>query len=203
VQIAAGTFKQLPSDWESPGSGEVYRGNMPELWVDSHEVTERAYATCVHAGKCPQRSVRGEAGLPQTDVSLHDASAFCRFAGGRLPSSREFSYIAGSNGRRYPWGNTGLVCRRAAFGLATGPCRSGGNGPQVVGAHPAGRTRQGVYDLAGNVAEWTASGRVHGGSWRSRDSAQLRTRSYYALSPEKRRDDIGFRCVYARSRSKP
>src|SRR5438552_3017582 len=59
--------------------------------------------------------------------------------------------------RRYPWGDTGAVCRRAAWGLANGPCATKGRSPDTVGAHPDGASRMGVFDMAGNVAEWVTS----------------------------------------------
>ncbi len=84
--------------------------------------------------------------------------------------------------RRYLWGDTGAVCRRAAWGLARGPCASRGArcGPDTVGAHPDGDTPLGIHDMAGNVAEWVSDepregvGVAKGGSWRSALAAELR-----------------------------
>ena len=60
---------------------------------------------------------------------------------------------AGAQSRRYPWGQTGLVCRRATFGIIAGPCAENGSQPDIAGSHPDGQSPEGVFDLSGNVAE--------------------------------------------------
>jgi len=90
---------------------------------------------------------------------MGDAMAYCRTRGGRLPTEDEWIVAAVSANnppRRYPWGDTGAVCRRAAWGLDTGPCAHGADGPDTVGAHPDGDTALGIHDMAGNVAEWVS-----------------------------------------------
>ena len=107
---------------------------------------------------------------------------------------------AGSDARRFPWGPTGLVCRRAAFGLTAGPCGRGAASPEVAGLRPDGATPDGLLDMAGNVAEWTVepdgTHAARGGSYRSRVAAELKSWSREpAVAPA---PHIGFRCVYRR-----
>ena len=71
-----------------------------------------------------------------------------------MPTDAEWLAAAHAEAARYPWGDTGAVCRRAAWGLFSGPCANGADGPDSVGAHPSGSTIDGVHDLGGNVSEW-------------------------------------------------
>jgi formylglycine-generating enzyme required for sulfatase activity len=100
-------------------------------------------------------------------------------------------------------GDTGVVCRRAAWGLSNGPCATGGTGPDTAGAHPAGASPAGVHDLAGNVAEWAASrdapeghADALGGSWADAEAAALRGWNRRTAPKGAREAVIGFRCVY-------
>jgi formylglycine-generating enzyme required for sulfatase activity len=102
---------------------------------------------------------------------------------------------------RYPWGETGAVCRRAAWGLANGPCSKNGHGPDTVGAHPDGATPLGVEDMAGNVAEWVRAGDgrkgvARGGSWASALVTELRTWARLEIDPAAHDPRVGVRCAY-------
>jgi len=185
-------------DWEGPEQA------LPEVQVlpfalDRAEVTVARFRSCSAARVCPKLPDDLEPGRPVRNLSPSDASAFCAFVGGRLPSADQWLFAAaGSTGRRYPWGNTGLVCRRASFGLVSGPCARGGSGPELAGARPDGATPDGILDLAGNVAEWTlerdGSFAARGGSYRSELAADLKS---WAVEPRKTRAaHVGFRCAY-------
>lgn len=186
VRIAGGSLTLAPSDWEAEGL--VARTiAVAALELDAVEVTNERFG-------------RGdEPGLPVTRVSADDAEGFCRSAGGRLPTADEWLFAAaGSAARRFPWGPTGLVCRRASFGLVDGPCATGATGPELAGARPDGKSPDGVLDLSGNVAEWArlpdGSARAHGGSFRSRVAGELKSWSSEAGGAPA--DHVGFRCAY-------
>lgn len=171
--------------------------------LDSTEVTWARYDECVQKQECPGKPGRHEPGLPVTGVNAKQAEAYCQFSGGRLPTGTEWLLAAaGAQGRRFPWGNTGLVCRRSAFGMVSGPCAEDG-GPTLAGARPDSATPDGVLDLSGNVAEWTRepgdSVIARGGSFRSKVAGALETSAVENKQPFAAAAGtpyIGFRCAY-------
>ncbi len=189
-----------PSDWEAEGRVPPRQVRAGPFDIDAFEVTDAKLRcpSCLH----PSASFdAADAARAASNVTRTEAADFCRQRGGRLPTDDEWLVAAtGAQGKRYPWGDTGAVCRRAAFGLLAGPCGTGATGPDTVGAHPLGDTPLGVHDLAGNVAEWVASDRptVRGGSWKTGLATELRTWAKEELASEGVRDPrVGFRCVYA------
>lgn len=201
IVIEGGTLAVAPADWEATGLVKPRREEVARFAIDVYEVDEARWTACVERGACPRLATSGEPGLPQTRVAVAEAARLCADEGGRLPTESELAFAAaGPGGRRYPWGPTGFVCRRAAWGLVAGPCASGAAGPEIVGAHPAGASPEGVHDLSGNVAEWTTpSGDgafVLGGSFRDVEAASLRTWSRARRDVNERSDAIGFRCAY-------
>lgn len=203
-----GTSVQIgPSDWEAEGRVQPRVLSARTFRIDRFEVTvgQAFCATC----PLPRDEVfaRLDAARAAADVTFDEAASVCRARRGRLPSEDEWMVAAaGSGPRRYPWGDTGAVCRRAAWGLAAGPCGTGAVGPDTVGAHPDGRTPSGIDDLAGNVAEWVSpsdcngeacpNAVVHGGAWDTALATDLRTWRRTVLPRGARAPTIGFRCAY-------
>ena len=182
------------ADWDGESGGERFpRTRVAPFRLDVAEVTQDRFRSC---DGCPAQA--GEPGLPVTDVTPAEAEGFCQRQHGRLPSAAEWVWAAaGSEARRFAWGNSGLVCRRAAFGLMHGPCAERG-GPELAGSRPDGASPEGVLDLAGNVAEWSreAGGgyTARGGSFRATSAAELK--SWATLPDHDKALHIGFRCAY-------
>jgi formylglycine-generating enzyme required for sulfatase activity len=100
---------------------------------------------------------------PINCVDWWTAQEFCVWDGGRLPTETEWEYAARgrsaaglSPGRLYPWGDAAPAptCDRARWNRAM--CSGEGSAPtRPVGSFPTGASA-GLFDLAGNVREWTA-----------------------------------------------
>ena len=88
---------------------------------------------------------------PVCNVNFHEAEAFCKWAGRRLPTEAEWEIAAtGGQRRRYPWSNDPPQAQTAnADGLYDGVCD--------VAAFEAGESPSGCRQMIGNVWEWTAS----------------------------------------------
>jgi len=202
IVLPQGRVLGVPTDWDDTSSREP-PAELAAFAIDRGEVVEQSYAECVAGGGCEVAPMRGEPGLPQTNVTAKQAVSYCGWRGGALPSAAQFAYAAmGRQGRRYPWGDAGAVCRRVAYGLATGPCGQGATGPQLAGSHPSGATPEGILDLAGNVEEWVTSPggfEARGGSWAEASVTALRSFSARAMPSDGRSPALGFRCVYAAS----
>lgn len=198
ILIEGGSVTLGPTDWDSIEVVEKRTVVVRSFMMDQVEVTAHRYLRCVADGLCEALPVEMEPGRPVTGLSPESALKYCASAAGRLPTPAEWVYAAsGPEGRRFPWGAHGLVCRRASFGLLNGPCAHGGILPDLAGQHPDGNTPEGIFDLSGNVSEWaltdTGQASVHGGSFRSKNAGDLKA---WSTKPPKASDEVGFRCVY-------
>jgi formylglycine-generating enzyme required for sulfatase activity len=181
-----------PSDWEAEGRVASRTLHAGAFRIDAFETTLGRWG-----GARPGDAARAASGM-----TAEEAAAYCarKGPGGRLPTEDEWIVAAVSGTTpipRYPWGETGAVCRRAAWGLSSGPCAKDAAGPDTVGSHPAGDSALGLHDLAGNVAEWIAPGRAaKGGSWASDLAADLRVWARLELPSGAGDLRVGVRCVY-------
>ena len=206
VQIPAGPF--VKGATAAIDERPVERKTLGSFSIDRTEVTRGMYARCVRARRCPAPpavDLRSDTDLPVTHVSFSDATAYCAFAGGRLPTEDEWEKAArGSDGREYPWG-ADADCARANWGNfdGEGPCAGKNPGrPVAVGHYPQGASPFGVLDLGGNVWEWVDGTYedepdrrvVRGGSCCSY-FVPPRAANRNAWAPDYRDADLGFRCA--------
>jgi len=108
----------------------------------------------------PASSIVGRAAHPVVQVSHTDASAYCAWAGKRLPTDVEWEVAArgGLTAKRYAWGDEPVSPDRANVWEGEFPLRHAMHERDVttavVGSYPA--NGYGLSDMTGNVWEWTA-----------------------------------------------
>lgn len=196
---------------------------LPAFWIDVHEVTNAAYAACVAGGGCspidfaacetlgveglaargvPEGHVLRAPSHPVVCVTLAQAEAYCRFAGGHLPSEAEWERAAeGDDERLFPWGN---AWSPTALNWGEGEAYGSVDGHVLtapVGSYPAGAGPFGALDMAGNVWEWTAGRHEETGKSITRGGGYVA--SPMAFTPNHRAPqradrvavNIGFRCA--------
>lgn len=147
--------------------------------MDATEVTVAAYKKCVEGGKCTVPQLRDinanyrpeydRANHPVNMVNYKQAKAYCEAQGESLPTEAQWEYAAShGDGRLYPWGNApDPTCENGYADFTPGGsphadpagdvgCHGGGS--SEVKAHPKGKISYpdgDIYDLGGNVWEWT------------------------------------------------
>lgn len=201
-------------------------------YIDRTEVTTAAYDVCIKAKACTQNrlhngdedrpnlgvchlaSDESKADHPVNCIDYAQATAYCAFAGKRLPTEAEWEFAArGSDGRAFPWGNSEPTsCSMAVVQKAC----VGARGTRPAGAALLGASPSGALDMAGNVWEWVgdafepyptgpvqdpvvrhkagSKGILRGGSWElPAPSARATTRmSFFRTSGHMA---VGFRCA--------
>jgi formylglycine-generating enzyme required for sulfatase activity len=117
---------------------------------------------CWHAPEGPGSSLAGRHRHPVTHVAHEDAAAYAAWAGKELATEAEWEYAArgGLDGAMFAWGDELTPGGRAMANRWHGEFpwqnhRAGGyEGTSPVGAFPP--NGYGLYDMTGNVWEWTS-----------------------------------------------
>ena len=157
VYVPAGPFIMGTERGEWDDEAPRHLVELPAFYLDETEVTNAAYGQCVAAHRCSpgpwsRDPVLGQADHPVAGPNWHDAVAFCRFAGKRLPTEAEWEKAArGTDEREFPWGNDWHPTWLNLKGDEDGAPQS-----SAVRRYPQNKSPYGAYDMAGNVWEWTA-----------------------------------------------
>jgi formylglycine-generating enzyme required for sulfatase activity len=200
--------------------------DLPSFLIDSTEVTIGAFTDCVTEEACSDLDFKScsvythqglqvalrvpklmlEPDMPASCVTREEARDYCAWKGGTLPTNSQWEKAArGAGGRLFPWGNSwnGAAVNWGELDIIKSHVVGKIDGYEwtsPVGAIAAGSTETGLYDMAGNVAEWVDGkdaliGHVRGGSWTS-NPFEVRTTGRQEHRADVRRTDVGFRCVY-------
>lgn len=161
VPIAGGSFL-MGRNSGPPQETPSHPVTVPAFEMDRTEVTNSEYADFVreknHAAPTHWNGLRppfGQELWPVVNVSFDDANAFAAWrsnrdgAAYRLPTEDEWEFAArnGEKSDLYPWGSEwkdGVAVLKEAT-------------PAPVGTRDGGKNSWGVFDLVGNVWEWTSS----------------------------------------------
>ena len=164
--IPGGTFLRSFDGVTSLGMNNSYPATVNSFALDKYEVTVARFRVFVASTSLPTAPLNcGVASFPSmwsdaaganeakpiNCITWTEASAFCAWDGGRLPTEAEWNYAAAGGGeqRVYPWSSPPtdqtLDATHASYDKIT-----------PVGSKPTGDGRWGQSDLAGNVAEWVA-----------------------------------------------
>ena len=138
---------------------------------------------------------------PMILVSWHDATAYAKWVGKRLPAEAEWEFAArgGLVGKEFPWGDSEAVARDYANYDGTGGKDKWEYCAPVGSFKPNG---YGLYDMGGNVWEWCqdrydsdkTSRILRGGSWYG-NTVSLRADFRFGNGPSNAGISYGFRCV--------
>ncbi|MFO0619013.1 MAG: bifunctional serine/threonine-protein kinase/formylglycine-generating enzyme family protein [Polyangiaceae bacterium] len=228
VKIPAGTFKM--------GVGDAETKITKDFWIDKYEVSYREYKECFAAHKCPKADLvlgvdpeNGESisklwspkcnanrqipDAPMNCVDAASAEAYCKWRKKRLPTEAEWELAArGTDNRLWPWGDQSPSCDLVCYGRQ-GTCPDVPLQTCNVGEYKGDHTPLAVFDLGGNVSEWTSDGFgnitggtdphvvanktrvVRGASILTIDADDLRTTFRRELDAKYAHVDVGFRCA--------
>jgi len=199
-----------PRWWSSAGWVWRHEAGLlaPQFWRRSNQRWERIRFG--HLEVVP-------AAEPVQHVCWHEADAYSRWAGKRLPTEAEWEKAAAHDpatgtSRVWPWGDAPPERSRANLS-------SRHLGPAPVGAYPDGVSALGCHQMVGDVWEWTSSDFaphpgfiafpyeeysavfhgggykvLRGGSWATHPSACRTTFRNWDL-PIRRQIFAGFRCA--------
>jgi formylglycine-generating enzyme required for sulfatase activity len=175
IGLSKDEMRALLETYTAEGDRQVIVGSYPEhavevenFLMDEHEVTNLQFRTWLQAtGRKPSEKLvkenwpkgdfpAGQENFPVCGVNLVEAQACARWMGKRLPTEEEWELAARGNDakakdNRFVWGKTWdhTKCANARS--------TRGNTVAVMSFKETDVSPFGIYDMMGNVAEWTTS----------------------------------------------
>ncbi|MGV7222153.1 MAG: formylglycine-generating enzyme family protein [Nitrospinales bacterium] len=163
---------------------------VKDFYIDIYEVTQKNFKTVMGVNPAKRKAEN----RPAIQMTWNDAKIYCAKVGKRLPTEAEWEKAAkGGTSTKYHWGDEfdgayAWIQKNSEFK-----------------PHPVGQRRPnayGLYDMAGNVAEWTSDWSddsqkfivTRGGAWNDYPHA-ARPASRNKSKPDSASTFIGFRCA--------
>jgi serine/threonine-protein kinase len=226
IEVQGQRVKIFSYDWPA------HEEQVKAFYLDKTEVSNGKYAEFVKATNHPAPGnwegpspPRDALEIPVTDVTYQDAQKYCEWRSQqhpdgftfRLPSEQEWEYAArgkdagkpGAPMNLYPWGDQWAQSKANTVESRLDFWRN-------VDQYPGGKSPFDVLNLAGNVAEWTATDFNHypgsdqktprekgfGGSYQVVRGGAYAYPKEYAMTttrvwarPEDKGPKLGFRCA--------
>jgi len=223
--IPAGMFLMGELESDDAPARPVHGVRLTAFCMDETEVTVSAYAECVRLGACTSPStatfcnwmIPGREQHPVNCIDWNQARSYCQSRRSELPTEAQWEYAArGTDGRAYPWGNdapSSQLCWIGGGQTRASTC--------ATRSFPSGVSPFGLFDMAGNVFEWTrdwmapytgegsssvlnpvgppggTSRVLRGGPWNTASAIVVRSTHRDSITPTYRSGDTGFRCAHA------
>jgi formylglycine-generating enzyme required for sulfatase activity len=200
--------------------------------IELYEVTNFQYRRCLADGSCTAPDSFASrtrpdyfedpqfGGYPVTNITWQQATDYCTWRGGRLPTEAQWEMAAkgpSPANPQAPWGELVEIddwyanCDLGNYGLCL-------DDTARIGSYPDGKSAMGLFDMTGNVAEWVDDwyhsayygqspssdppgaddGRfkvLRGGSWTQGWYDGRTVRRKYS-EPDRIHDGFGVRCVF-------
>jgi formylglycine-generating enzyme required for sulfatase activity len=216
--VRAGSFTR-GSPLSEPGRDNDEPAAAParvarDFAIGVYEVTRAEWRACERATMCRRLTNRNtwlSDRAPIAGLTRADAAAFLAWlsqqspARYRLPTEAEWEYAARANTTTPFYFGAAIAPSLAAYdysaSYAGSPRAEYRGAPEAAGAFPANRF--GLFDMLGNVWEWTqacaepggadcAAWSLRGGSFKS-EPKELRAANRFMIRPDDSREDVGLR----------
>lgn len=218
VSLEGGCFN-MGNDKGLPDEQPMHEVCLSPFKIDKYEVTQAEFQSVMGLDN-PSHFSGAE--FPVDSATWFEAERYCKKLGKRLPTEAEWEYAArGGTTTHFYWGDTvkgneaNFCDKNCVLNTRVVSIDDGFSGPAPPGKYPA--NPYGLYDMAGNLAEWTndwmnesyyrispkdnppgshptTAKVVRGGSWES-TAGFLRSSNRASYWTKMRNYAIGFRCV--------
>jgi formylglycine-generating enzyme required for sulfatase activity len=154
VLVPGGTFV-MGNDSGPRAEAPSHKVRLSTYYIDQHEVTVRQFQLFLSETQYHGQPAKGWSedfrkipsdAYPMVMVNARDAQAYADWAHKKLPTEAQWEMAARStDGRLYPWGGDPKAVARPAGEWKSLPVKT----------TPGDVSPYGVYDMGGNVLEWT------------------------------------------------